>query len=97
MGLAHIGIRVHDMERSARFYALLGFTLTASPIEPSRWQCWNTLGAQVEHSSSMRSEWEGCPNILMDVPRERPGITHFALSVRTSWLRRRRSKQQALV
>src|SRR5882762_8647340 len=33
-GLAHIGIRVHDLERSVRFYALLGFTKTAGPIGP---------------------------------------------------------------
>ena len=25
-GLAHIGIRVHDLARSVRFYELLGFT-----------------------------------------------------------------------
>ena len=31
-GLAHIGIRVHDLERSVRFYALLGFRKTAGPI-----------------------------------------------------------------
>ena len=30
-GLAHIGIRVHDLERSVRFYALLGFTKTCAP------------------------------------------------------------------
>jgi lactoylglutathione lyase len=33
-GLAHIGIRVHDLERSVRFYELLGFTKTAGPIGP---------------------------------------------------------------
>lgn len=33
-GLAHIGIRVHDLERSLRFYALLGFTKTLVPIGP---------------------------------------------------------------
>jgi len=32
LGLAHIGIRVHDLERSVRFYQLLGFTNTAGPI-----------------------------------------------------------------
>ena len=34
LGLAHIGIRVHDLERSVRFYELLGFTKTAGPIGP---------------------------------------------------------------
>lgn len=28
-GLAHVGIRAHDLARSLRFYELLGFTLTA--------------------------------------------------------------------
>ena len=34
LGLAHIGIRVHDLDRSVRFYELLGFTKTAGPIGP---------------------------------------------------------------
>jgi lactoylglutathione lyase len=34
-GLAHIGIRVHDLERSMAFYALLGFSKTAGPMAPS--------------------------------------------------------------
>jgi hypothetical protein len=34
LGLAHVGIRVHDLERSVRFYALFGFTKTAGPIGP---------------------------------------------------------------
>ena len=33
-GLAHIGIRVHDLERAVRFYELLGFTKTAGPLGP---------------------------------------------------------------
>jgi lactoylglutathione lyase len=34
LGLAHIGIRVHNLERAVRFYELLGFTKTADPIGP---------------------------------------------------------------
>ena len=33
-GLAHIGIRVHDLDRSMRFYELLGFKKVAGPIGP---------------------------------------------------------------
>ena len=33
-GLTHIGIRVRDLERSLRFYRLLGFKKTAGPIGP---------------------------------------------------------------
>ena len=34
LALAHIGIRVHDLERSVRFYELIGLTKTAGPIGP---------------------------------------------------------------
>jgi hypothetical protein len=35
-GLAHVGVRVHDLERSLRFYALLGFEKTAGRSVRSR-------------------------------------------------------------
>ena len=78
LGLAHIGIRVHDMERSVRFYELLGFTKTEGPIGPEP-------VAILEHPSGLEvnlvlnapSATE--PNILMDVSEKHPGITHFAL------------------
>jgi len=77
-GLAHIGIRVHDMERSVRFYELLGFTKTAGPVGPEP-------VAILEHPSGLEvnliinaPQAQG-PNILMDVPEKHPGITHFAL------------------
>src|SRR2546423_758320 len=34
LGLAHIGIHVHDLERSVAFYALLGFRKSAGPLGP---------------------------------------------------------------
>jgi lactoylglutathione lyase len=34
LGLAHIGIRVHDLERSVHFHELLGFAKTSGPIGP---------------------------------------------------------------
>ena len=77
-GLAHIGIRVHDLERSVRFYALLGFTKTAGPIGPEP-------VAILEHPSGLElnlilngAEAEA-PNILMDVTAKHAGITHVAL------------------
>jgi lactoylglutathione lyase len=78
LGLAHIGIRVHDLERSVRFYELLGFTKTAGPIGPEP-------VAILEHPSGLEVNLvlnatnAGEPNILMDVPEKHPGITHFAL------------------
>ena len=77
-GLAHIGIRVHDLERSVRFYELLGFTKTAGPIGPEP-------VAILDHPSGLEinlvlnAKLASEPNILMDVPDKHPGITHFAL------------------
>ena len=77
-GIAHIGIRVHDLERSVAFYALLGFTKTAGPIGPEP-------VAILEHPSGveinlvLNAPKASEPNILMDVPAKHPGITHVAL------------------
>jgi len=77
-GLAHIGIRVHDMERSVRFYELLGFTKTLGPVGPEP-------VAILEHPSGveinliLNAPAASAPNVLMDVPEKHPGITHFAL------------------
>ena len=77
-GLAHIGIRVHELDRSVQFYALLGFTKTAGPIGPEP-------VAILEHPSGLELNLilnAPAPNelnVLMDVPQKHPGITHFAL------------------
>ena len=77
-GLAHIGVRVHDLERSVAFYARLGFTKTAGPIGPEP-------VAILEHPSGLElnlvlnAPKPTEPNILMDVADKHPGITHFAL------------------
>ena len=78
VGLAHIGVRVHDLERSVAFYALLGFRKTAGPIGPEP-------VAILEHATGLELNLvlnapnATAPNILMDVPERHPGITHFAL------------------
>jgi lactoylglutathione lyase len=77
-GLAHIGIRVHDLDRSVRFYELLGFRKTAGPIGPEP-------VAILHHESGLElnlilnAPHASEPNILMDVPDKHAGITHFAL------------------
>jgi lactoylglutathione lyase len=77
-GLAHLGIRVHDLERSVRFYELLGFRKTAGPVGPEP-------VAILEHPTGvelnliLNAPDASAPNILMDVPEKHPGITHVAL------------------
>lgn len=79
-GLAHIGIRVHDLARSLAFYELLGFTKTIGPIGPEP-------VAILDHPSGLEinlvlnAPASDVPNILMDVDDKYPGITHIALMV----------------
>jgi len=79
-GLAHIGIRVHDLDRSRVFYEHLGFKLTWGPAGPE------PVAAMV-HPSGLELNFilnspEAKPqNVLMDVAEKHPGITHFALKV----------------
>jgi lactoylglutathione lyase len=77
-GLAHIGVRVHSLERSAAFYALLGFEKTAGPIGPEPVAILNHPSG-VELNLILNAPHAAEPNILMDVPQKHPGITHFAL------------------
>ena len=77
-GIAHIGIRVHDLERSLRFYALFGFTKTAGPMGPEPVAILhNDAGVEINLILNAPSPTE--PNVLMDVPEKHPGITHVAL------------------
>jgi lactoylglutathione lyase len=78
LGLAHIGIRVHDLARSVRFYELLGFTKTAGPLGPEPVAILDHPSG-VELNLILNAAQESEPNILMDVADKHPGITHFAL------------------
>ena len=79
-GLAHIGIRVHDLGRSRKFYELLGFAFEWGPFGPEP-------VAAMKHSSGLEINLivnapdASAPNILMDVPEKHAGITHFALAI----------------
>jgi lactoylglutathione lyase len=77
-GLAHICIRVHELERAVRFYELLGFTKTAGPLGPEPVAILNhPSGLEVNLILNALSASE--PNVLMDVAEKHPGITHVAL------------------
>jgi lactoylglutathione lyase len=77
-GLAHIGVRVHDLERSLRFYALLGFEKTEGPYGPEPVAILSHPSG-VELNLILNAPGAAEPNVLMDVPQKHPGITHFAL------------------
>jgi lactoylglutathione lyase len=79
-GLSHIGIRVHDLERSRAFYEQLGFKLTWGPAGPE------PVAAMLHPSGLelnfiLNAKQPDAPNILMDVGEKHPGITHIALKV----------------
>jgi len=77
-GLAHIGVRVHDLERALRFYRLLGFEKTAGPLGPEPVAILSHPSG-LELNLILNAPNAAEPNILMDVPHKHPGITHFAL------------------
>ncbi len=79
-GLAHIGIRVHDLERSMAFYRLLGFTKTAGPIGPEPVAILDHPSG-VEINLILNARVADEPNVLMDVAIKHPSITHIALLV----------------
>jgi len=78
--VAHIGIRVHELQRSLAFYRVLGFELRAGPIgkEPVA-ILMNDAGVEINLILNAPSADE--PNILMDVPEKHPGYTHVAYRV----------------
>jgi lactoylglutathione lyase len=78
-GLAHLGIRVHDLERSLGFYRLLGFDKTLGPIGPEPVAILMHPSG-VEINLVLNAPEASTPNVLMDVPVKAPGVTHIALS-----------------
>jgi lactoylglutathione lyase len=77
-GIAHIGIRVHELERSVAFYAVLGFEKTAGPIGPEPVAILQHP-AGIEINLVLNAPAASEPNVLMDVPVKHAGITHIAL------------------
>jgi lactoylglutathione lyase len=80
LGWSHVGIRVHDLARSQKFYELLGFELVLGPLgnepvailrHPAGLELNLVLNATKAHAD----------NVLMDVKDKHPGITHIALAV----------------
>lgn len=65
--VAHVGIRVHSLERARDFYAKLGFEFVLGPVGPEP-------VAIVKHPNGIEVNFilnaneADAPNILMDVP-----------------------------
>lgn len=79
-GWGHVGIRVHDLERSVSFYELLGFRKVVGPIGPEPVAIL-LHPAGVEINLILNAPDADTPNALMDVPHKLPGYTHIALVV----------------
>ena len=63
---------MHELERSVRFYELLGFTKTAGPIGPEPVAILDhPSGVEINLVLNARSAAE--PNMLMDVPEKHAG------------------------
>lgn len=74
----HVGIRVHDLERSRKFYELLGFELLVGPVGPEPVAIL-VHPSGVEINLVLNADEPDATNVLMDVPAKHPGYTHMAL------------------
>lgn len=79
-GVAHLGIRVHDLARSRAFYELLGFEFVVGPVGPEpvailKHPC------GVEINLVLNAAKASEPNVLMDIEKKHAGYTHVALAV----------------
>jgi lactoylglutathione lyase len=79
-GLAHIGIRVHDFERSKAFYTKLGFRHTWGPAGPEPVAALVHISG-LELNLILNAPQSDAKNVLMDVPEKHAGITHLALKI----------------
>jgi lactoylglutathione lyase len=76
----HIGVRVRDLERAMRFYALFGFTLHGKATNDAVAIVRNAHGVELNLVYNANAD-AGGKNILMDVGEKYPGYTHVALRV----------------
>jgi lactoylglutathione lyase len=79
-GIAHLGIRVHDLDRARAFYEFLGYTFEVGPVGPEPVAILSHPQAP-EINLILNANSAEAPNILMDVPEKHAGYTHAALTV----------------
>ena len=80
-GIAHIGIRVHTLDRARAFYELLGFNFVIGPIGPEPVAIM-THPSGIEINFILNAADTSTQNVLMDLKEKHPGYTHIALSVK---------------
>ena len=79
-GIAHVGIRVHDLDRARAFYQRLGFEFVVGPVGPEPVAIL-IHPSGVEVNLILNAAKASVPNVLMDVEEKHPGYTHVALSI----------------
>lgn len=80
-GIAHVGIRVHDLATARAFYELLGFSFSAGPMGPEPVAIL-LHPAGLEINLILNAPSPTAENVLMDVPEKHAGYTHVAFSIR---------------
>jgi len=76
----HYGVRVRDLERALKFYALLGFTLHWKSTKDAVAIIRNANHVEINLVYNANAD-AGAKNILMDVGEKYAGYTHVALRV----------------
>jgi len=80
-GIAHLGIRVHDLDRSRAFYERLGFEFVVGPVGPEPVAILKHP-AGIEINLILNADDSSTDNVLMDVEAKHAGYTHAAFAVR---------------
>jgi lactoylglutathione lyase len=80
-GFGHVGIRVHDLERSVAFYELLGFKKIVGPVGPEPVAIL-VHPSGIEINLILNAADADVANPLMDSEEKLPGYTHMALVVK---------------
>ena len=78
--VAHVGIRVRDLDRAIAFYGMLGFALSRMAEGDDVAIIRNPAGVEINLIFNANAG-DPATNILMDVGEKFPGYTHVALGV----------------
>lgn len=79
-GIAHLGIRVHNLARSRKFYEHLGFEFIVGPVGPEPVAILKHP-AGVEINLILNAAKPTAQNVLMDIEEKHAGYTHVALAI----------------